>query len=705
MAGINFLVSLLGFLVAVKHIQTADPSFQDVTEKLKTTTLLESVKDAKRLVDASYKQTQESLKERLNTDTLSPADLFALSRQPTEKSKEAIRAADYMHVTLELLKEKLKEEILEDFKLHDVLTPDHIQTICKASGCTQQETPSCDCDEKSPYRTITGECNNLRSTVLGASNRPYVRWLPQEYEDGVSVPRGWTETKQYSGFPLPSVRAVSNEIVSSPNDRFTEDQQRSVMFMQWGQFTDHDLDLGLAQTTGDCSRTCNKVPPCFPIKVPLSDPRSKNISCLPFTRAAPVCDGKFAIRNQINVITAFLDGSQVYGNEVEVAETLRGNDGLMAVNQLKDKDLAFLPFQTMEKSTSCLRTDPEHKIPCFLAGDVRVDEMPALTVLHTLFLREHNRLVTELKRMNPLWNKEMLYQEARKIVGAVMQKITYNDYLPELLGAPTASTLKRYQGYNSTVDPRIASVFTNAFRFGHASVRPAVNRLDASYRLVSRIPLQRQFSSPWSIVRLGGIDPVLRGMLAKPAKLFRQDQFVVEALRNHLFEQTDGIGMDLPSLNMQRGRDHGLPAYNAWRSFCGLSQPRNEAELAAVLKNPQLAKKFIRLYGTPENIDLWVGAVAEPLVPNGRGGPLLSCIISRQFKNLRDGDRFWWENPGVFTPDQRKAIGAVSLSRVICDNSHLREVPRNVFRANRYPQDFVNCNAIPRLSLFAWKKK
>ncbi|XP_015269115.1 PREDICTED: eosinophil peroxidase-like [Gekko japonicus] len=705
MAGMNLLVSLLGFLVAVKHIQTADPSFQDVTEKLKTTTLLESVKDAKRLVDASYNQTQESLKERLKRETLSPADLFALSRQPSEKSREAIRAADYLHVTLELLKEKLKEEILEDFKLHDVLTSDHMQTICKASGCTQQEKPSCDCDEKSPYRTITGECNNLRSPVLGASNRPYVRWLPQEYEDGVSVPRGWTETKQYSGFPLPSVRAVSNEIVSSPSDKFTEDQQRSVMFMQWGQFTDHDLDLGLAQNTGDCSRTCDKVPPCFPIKVPLSDPRSKNISCLPFTRAAPVCDGKFAIRNQINVITAFLDGSQVYGNEVGVAEALRGNGGLMAVNQLKDKDLAFLPFQTINQSTFCLRTDPEHKIPCFFAGDIRVDEMPALTVLHTLFLREHNRLVTELKRLNPLWNKETLYQEARKIVGGVMQKITYNDYLPELLGAPTASTLKRYQGYNSTVDPRISSVFTNAFRFGHASVRPAVNRLDASYRLVSRIPLQRQFSAPWSIVRLGGIDPVLRGMLAKPAKLFKQDQFVVDALRNHLFEQTGGIGMDLPSLNMQRGRDHGLPAYNAWRSFCGLSQPRNEAELAAVLRNSVLAKKFISLYGTPENIDLWVGAVAEPLVPNGRAGPLLSCIISRQFKNLRDGDRFWWENPGVFTTEQRRAISAVSLSRIICDNSHLREVPRNVFRANRYPQDFVNCNAVPRLSLFAWKKK
>ncbi|XP_060115617.1 myeloperoxidase-like [Heteronotia binoei] len=705
MAGVSLILSLLGFLVVVKHIQTVDPSFQDVTEKLKTSALLESVKDAKQLVDASYRRTKRSLKERLNQENFSPAALLTLSRQPNRRSKRAIRAADYLQVTLDLLKEKLKQEIVEDFKLQDVLTPAHLQTIYKATGCALQEKATCDCDEKSPYRTFTGECNNLRSPILGASNRPYVRWLPQQYEDGVSVPRGWTETKRYSGFSLPSVRAVSNEIVSFPNDKFTEDQERSVLFMQWGQFTDHDLDLGLGQEIGDCSNTCDKKSPCFPIKVPLSDPRSVNISCFPFTRASPVCDGSIAMRNQINVITAFLDGSQVYGNDAETATTLRGSGGFMAVNQLTDKGLAFLPFNTMSKSIPCLKTDPEHKIPCFLAGDTRVDEMPALTVLHTLFLREHNRLVTELKRLNPQWDPDTLYHEARKIVGATLQKITYTDYLPEVLGVTTSTNLKRYTGYNSTVDPRISSVFTNAFRFGHAAVRPSVNRLDSSYRLVSQTPLQRQFMTPWNIVRQGGIDPLLRGILARPAKLFKQNQFVVDALRNHLFEQTSNIGMDLPSLNMQRGRDHGLPAYNAWRSFCGLSQPRNEAELAAVLKNPVLAKNFIKLYGTPENIDLWVGAVAEPLVPNGRAGPLLSCIFGRQFSNVRDGDRFWWENPGVFTPEQLKSLRAVSLSRIICDNSSLKEVPRNVFRANKYPKDFVTCNSIPRLSLFAWKKK
>ncbi|XP_015686603.1 eosinophil peroxidase-like, partial [Protobothrops mucrosquamatus] len=135
-----------------------------------------------------------------------------------------------------------------------------------------------------------------------------------------------------------------------------------------------------------------------------------------------------------------------------------------------------------------------------------------------------------------------------------------------------------------------------------------------------------------------GIDPILRGQIGTPAKQLRQDQIVVEALRDRLFQQVAKLGLDLPALNMQRGRDHGLPGYNAWRQFCGLSQPRNENDLAQVLQNSQLAKKFIRHYGTPRNIDLWIGGVAEPLIRNGRVGPLLACIFRKQFQNIRDGD-------------------------------------------------------------------
>lgn len=79
--------------------------------------------------------------------------------------------------------------------------------------------------------------------------------------------------------------------------------------------------------------------------------------------------------------------------------------------------------------------------------------------------------------------------------------------------------------------------------------------------------------------------------------------------------------------------------YNAFRKFCGLSQPRNQAELGQVLNNSDLARRLLELYGTPDNIDVWLAGVAEPFVRGGRVGPLFACLIAKQFQKTRQGDR------------------------------------------------------------------
>lgn len=97
--------------------------------------------------------------------------------------------------------------------------------------------------------------------------------------------------------------------------------------------------------------------------------------------------------------------------------------------------------------------------------------------------------------------------------------------------------------------------------------------------------------------------------------------------------------------------------YGAWRRFCGLSVPNDTSELSEILRNSTLAHKLQLLYGTPYNIDVWVGAISEPPLPGGRVGPLLSCLLARQFRALRDGDRYkssWNTNkvldfPGVMS--------------------------------------------------------
>ncbi|KAK4812380.1 hypothetical protein QYF61_018830, partial [Mycteria americana] len=407
------------------------------------------------------------------------------------------------------------------------------------------------------------------------------------------------------------------------------DQQRSLMFMQWGLFIDHDLDFSPdtpARVTFsgkvDCHTSCAKQPPCFPIKV-------------------------------------------------QPAFFLKGRGG---------------------------------------EGDSRANEMLEQACMHTLFVREHNRLARGLKRLNPHWNGKKLYQEARKILGAMIQIITYRDYLPLPLATSFQRLIPHYWGYNESVDPQISNVFTLAFCFAHASVPPTLDHLNLNYKPRGpKIQLRNAAFAVWRIVKevavAGGIDPFLQSLMANQAKLMTQQQMVVDELQDRMSEQVERIGFDLSVLNMQRSRDHGLPGYNSWRQFCGLSQPSGLKTLVRVLRNHGLAKKFIWLYGTQKNIDIWIGALAEPIVNGGRGGPLMACLIGTQFRNVSDGDRFWWENRGVFTPWQCSSLAKISLSRIICDNTHMSKVPRHTFWANRYSCGFVSCSQILKLDLKAWKSK
>ncbi|NWU98616.1 PERM Myeloperoxidase, partial [Upupa epops] len=681
---------------------------------LSDSSLLSIINKARQLVDTAYVHARESLKRKLEQNVVNPMDFMKHLKDPVGRTRSAVRAADYVEAALKLLKIKVQLSGKLRFNITDLLDRRQKEMISRETGCDYQ-TRSIKCPEHDTYRTFTGECNNRKNPHLGSSNRAFARWLPAEYEDGVSIPRGATEGKLYNGFPLPLVRKVSNEIAYTANENITQDQELSLVFMQWGQWVNHDIDLTPFSGEGaspelHCRTRCAFNSPCFPIKFPPNDPRMlKSGSCMPFIQSASVCNPRTFIREQINAISSFLDASTVYGSEDSMAKSLRNQTnqlGLMAVNQnFTDAGLELLPFENKRQSV-CVLTNKTMNIPCFKAGDRRATENLGLSALHTLFLREHNRLATELRKLNPHWDGEKLYQESRKIVIAMNQIITYRDYLPLVLGEETSKWIPLYSGYKENVDPTIANVFSLAFRFGHTSVQPFVSRLGDSFQPLgsfSHIPLHLTFCATWRIIMEGGIDPLIRGMVLDQAKLMKQNQMLVEELQNHLFEQTAIMGLDLAALNMQRGRDHGLPGYNAWRRFCGLSQPQNLDELSEVLGNPKLAKKFMELYGTPDNIDLWIGAIAEPFVPLGRVGPLLACIIGSQFRNLRDGDRFWWENPGVFTLQQLQALRKISLSMVICKNTRIREIPRNVFKANRYPENFVDCHEIDKLLLSPWK--
>ncbi|XP_073526847.1 eosinophil peroxidase-like [Phyllobates terribilis] len=706
-------------LLVFGSLHMVTPSFYDGVEELDNNLILSSVKEAKKLVDTAYKRTRDVLKERLKKRTMTPSDVMTYFKQPVATSRTHIRAADYIETTLDLLTEKVQSIYSRPFNISDLLTANQIDTLHKVSGYAFLHLPK-NC-QQSQYRTFTGECNNRRFPNFGVSNRPYTRLLPAQYEDGRGLPQGWTEDRRINGFRLPLARAVSNQIIRFPEREQTLDKQRSLMFMQWGQWIDHDLDLAPETPSRstflrgiDCDHSCVREQPCYPLRIPPNDPRITNRSdCIPLFRSSPAFQQGSPIREQMNILTSYVDASQVYGSTNKLANMLRNNTnqlGLMAVsNNFSDNGRPYLPFSTNGiEEDFCRQTNESSGLPCFLAGDGRVSEQPGLTAFHTLFVREHNRIAGVLHRMNPRWSGETLFQETRKIIGAVTQKINYKDWLPLLLGSSTSRVLPQYRNYNESVNPGASNVFSLVFRMGHTMIQPFIYRLVDNYRTSQRlppVPLHLTFFNTWRVVREGGIDPLLRGLMANQAKLNRQNQILVDELREHLFELFKRLGLDLGAINLQRGRDHGLPGYNAWRRFCGLSQPSNVAELAQVLRNRPLAEQFMSLYGTPRNIDIWIGAVAEPLLPNARVGELLACLIGNQFRRTRDGDRFYYERSSEFTIAQKRALDRVTMSRVICDNTAISQVPRNVFLANTFPRNFVNCSQIPTLDLSPWRRR
>uniref|UniRef100_A0A8C4JPC1 Thyroid peroxidase n=1 Tax=Dromaius novaehollandiae TaxID=8790 RepID=A0A8C4JPC1_DRONO len=290
-----------------------------------------------------------------------------------------------------------------------------------------------------------------------------------------------------------------------------------------------------------------------------------------------------------------------------------------------------------------------------------------------------------------------------------IQIITVRDYIPKIIGPDAFNQyIGLYRGYDPTINPTVSNIFsTAAFRFGHATIQPIVKRLNAQYLDDPELPnlhLHEVFFSPWRLIKEGGLDPLLRGLLAHSAKRQVQDQLLNEELTEKLFVLSDNGSLDLASLNLQRGRDHGLPGYNDWREFCGLPKLETETDLNTVINNQQVTEKIMELYHNPNNIDVWLGGLVEDFLPGARTGPLFACIIGKQMKALRDGDRFWWENDNVFTEAQKHELRKHSLSRVICENTGISEVPVDAFQLGKFPEDFNHCDNIPGMNLEAWRE-
>lgn len=515
-------------------------------------------------------------------------------------------------------------------------------------------------------RSYDGQDNNLSNPNWGKAGEQLKRVTQVSYSDYIAAPGGKSRMNP---------RAISNAMFAQ-DEPIQDALSLSDYTWVFGQFIDHDISFTQS----------SNFEPAF-VTVPEGDKHFEPGSLI-FMSRSEVMHGtgtsKENPRQHPNNVSAYIDGSQIYGSDKIRADWLRTNkDGKLKVSRgnLLPWNTTTGEFNDPELNTINgeaaygMDNDTERSTKLFVAGDRRANENPLLISFHTLFVREHNRICDELKENDASLSDEALYQKARKIVGGIIQNIVYQEWLPA-----QGVTLAEYKGYNPDMDPSIFNVFSAAaFRLGHTLINSNILRMDNEGNEIPRgnTDLRASFFQPTELRLAGGIDPYLIGMATQIEQEF--DCKVVDDVRNFLFGNPNEGGLDLAAININRGRERGLPDYNTVREDFGLPRVNTFMDIT---NDPESARTLEQIYGGDiDNIDPWVGMLAEYHMPEALFGELIMTIIERQFQLLRDGDRFYFENDPGLSHDEKEQIRNTSFRDVIMKNTDIKIMQENVFIA------------------------
>lgn len=454
-------------------------------------------------------------------------------------------------------------------------------------------------------RTLTGRCTSTTDSSWGEARFAQFSYIPGSSSE---TPSGQTRK---------SAREISN-IVSTQTVDTVNARGLNQLFVFFGQFLDHNL---IATPEGE-----------EPFDIPVSDSdQDLSVDSLPFRRSVRGEAETSSTSRPVNTLTSAIDLDAVYApNEERNLELLELDDAGQMTGKLKTSGDSLLPL-----NLNGFFNAPDTSDRFFLAGDHRPNEHPVLTCMHTIFLREHNRLVDKVLSRLPDLERGEVYEFARKLNIAQYQKIVYEEFYPAIIGRP----LPQYTGFRSGVDPTVSDVFGGAaFRIGHTLVSNTIPRQGPSGAL-EPVPMADIFFRPADTFSSSELENIVRGTANTLAQ--EVDAKVVDALRNMLFDNVaDEEGFDLVALNLQRGRDHALPTYNEVRQLFGL--PRVTG-FDAITSDTDTAAKLAEAYDNNiDEVEAFLGLISEDHVPSSSVGPTMAAVWATEFTRLRDGDQFFY---------------------------------------------------------------
>ncbi|XP_034541530.1 dual oxidase 1 [Notolabrus celidotus] len=525
-----------------------------------------------------------------------------------------------------------------------------------------------------------GWYNSLGNPRRGAVGSHLVRIVPAQYWDGVYQP--------VQEPLLPNPRGLSRLLTAGPSG-LPSTRNQTVLSVFFGYHVAFEI---FDTRSPGCPPEFMNIP--VPKGDPVFDPTATGEVLLPFQRMMWEKESGQSPgnpRRQVNLVTAWIDGSSIYGPSTSWCDSLRSfSGGLLASGSEWN-----MPTQGTEHSFMWSAADPttgeNGPNGLYVLGNAWANENLFTAAEGIIWFRYHNYVATKLQEEHPEWSDEMLFQNARKTVVATFQNIALYEWLPGYLGD---KKLPPYPGYQKFVDPGISPEFeATAVRFGVTMAPPGVymrNRTCQFREIVnadgSFSPALRLCDSFWKRQRVNmatgqDVDDLLMGMASQIAE--REDHVVVEDLRDFMYGPMRFSRTDLVAVTIQRGRDFGLRSYTEVRGALDLPPVSTFGDINPELNktNPQLLQDVAELYDRDiSKLELFPGGLLESL---DGPGPVFSTIILDQFERIRNGDRFWFENKqnGLFTDEEIKRIRNVTFHDVLIavSSAEATDIQSNAF--------------------------